>query len=73
MEVVTCETTRGRDPSNNLEVDADDAVEDVGDRAGQPNTGEGELNRIPLSFSTVARDKESQAVATQFVEGYLAS
>ena len=57
MEVVACETTRGRDPPDNLEeVDVDDVVEDVeggiGDRADRPNAGEGELNRIPLSFSS---------------------
>lgn len=48
---------RGRDPPDNFEeADADDVVEDVddgiGDRADRPNAGEGEFNRIPLSFSS---------------------
>ena len=47
---------RGRDPLDSLEeVDVDDVVEDVdggiGDRGDRPNAGEGEFNRIPLSFS----------------------
>jgi len=51
------ETIRGRDPPDNLEeFDVDDVVEDVdegiGDRADRPNAGEGEFNRIPLSFSS---------------------
>lgn len=49
--------TRGRDPPDNLEeADVDDVVEEVddgiGDRADRPNAGEGELNRMPLSFSS---------------------
>jgi len=57
VEVIAWETTRGRDPPDNLdEADVDDVVEDVdggiGDRADRPNAGEGELNRIPLSFSS---------------------
>ena len=60
VEVVACETTRGRDPPDNLEeVDVDDVVDDVdggiGDRADRPNAGEGELNRIPLSLSSAYR------------------
>ena len=56
-DVVAWETTRGRDPPDNLEeVDVDDVVEDVdggiGDRADRPNAGEGELNRTPLSLSS---------------------
>jgi hypothetical protein len=55
VEVVACcETTRGRDPPDSLE-EVDEAVEDddgIGDRADRPNAGEGELNRIPLSFSS---------------------
>lgn len=55
-EVVACETTRGRDPPDNLvEFDVDDVVEDedgIGDRAERPKAGEGELNRIPLSLSS---------------------
>ena len=39
------------------EVDVNDVVEEVdggiGDRADQPNAGEGEFNRMPLSFSSV--------------------
>ena len=57
MEVVAWETTRGRYPPDiREEVDVDDVVEDVdggiGDRADRPNAGEGELSRIPLSFSS---------------------
>jgi hypothetical protein len=53
-EVISCETTRGRDPPDNLE-EADDVVEDddgIGERAERPNAGEGEFNRIPLSLSS---------------------
>ena len=56
VEVIACETTRGRDPPDNLvEVEVDDVVEDddgMGDRADRPNAGEGELSRIPLSLSS---------------------
>ena len=56
VEVVACERTRGRDPPDNLvEADVDDVVEDedgIGDRADRPKTGEGEVNRIPLSLSS---------------------
>ena len=57
VEGVLWETMRGRDPPDNFEeADADDVVEDVddgiGDRADRPNAGEGEFNRIPLSFSS---------------------
>ena len=53
-----CLHSGGRDPPDNLEeVDVDDFVEEVdggiGDRADRSNAGEGELNRIPLSFSSV--------------------
>ena len=56
VEVIVWETTRGRDPPDSLEeVDVDDTVDDddgIGDLADRPNAGEGELNRIPLSFSS---------------------
>lgn len=53
---VPCETTRGRDPPDSL-VDVDDTVDDddgIGDRADRPSAGEGELNRIPLNFSSAS-------------------
>lgn len=56
VEVIVCEATRGRDPPDNLVgFDVDDVVEDedgIGDRADRPKAGEGEVNRIPLSFSS---------------------
>lgn len=64
VEIIVCETTRGRDPSDNfVEVDADDVVEDddgIGDRADRPNAGEGELNRIPLSLSSAWGCKDNK-------------
>jgi hypothetical protein len=62
MEVVARETTRGRDPADNLEeVDVDDVVEDVddgiGERTDRPNAGEGELNRTPLSLARACDDE----------------
>lgn len=57
---VPCETTRGRDPLDSL-VEVDDTVDEddgIGDRADRPNAGEGELNRIPLSFSSAYNGEE---------------
>lgn len=55
---VPCETTRGLDPPDNLgEFDVDEMVEDndgIGERADRPSAGEGELNRMPLSFSSAS-------------------
>ena len=68
VEVTAWETTRGRDPPDSLEeVDAEDVVEDVveggiGDRGDRPNAGEGELNRILLSFSSAYSGKKKRWV-----------
>ena len=65
------ETTRGRDPPDSLEeVDVDDEVlEDVdggiGDRADRPNAGEGEFNRLPLSFSSACGGERGQTAITR--------
>ena len=67
---------RDRDPPDNLEVaDVDDVVEDVddgsGDRADRPNAGEGEFNRIPLSFSSACKWREIeeyQPIAPRFTK-----
>ena len=52
--VVPCETTRGRDPPDSLELVEDAVVDDdgIGDRAERPSVGEGELSRIPVSLSS---------------------
>ena len=52
VEGVACETTRGRDPADNLvEFDVAEVDEGIGDRAERPKAGEGEDNRISLSLS----------------------
>ena len=55
--------------------DTVDVLEDVdggiGDLADRPNAGEGELNRIPLSFASACggEGKKGQIVAARFMRG----
>ena len=52
-----------------------DVLEDVdggiGDLADRPNAGEGELNRIPLSFASACggEGQKGQIVAARFMRG----